>query len=118
MGMLGVPPERRDELEAAALAAPPDAGGIEVHGIGEDGATITGVGPDATPGLVWRAALEAADSSAAAILRNMETVAGPRRRLVVAGGWAEGAAARHVKAAHLGPSRPPRRPSWARAARR
>jgi sugar (pentulose or hexulose) kinase len=103
MGMLGVPPERRAELETAALAAPAGAGGIEVHGIGEDGATITGIGAGASPGLVWRAALEAADACAAAILRNMETVAGPRRRLVVAGGWAEGDAARRVKQERLGP---------------
>jgi hypothetical protein len=32
----------------------------------------------------------------------MDAVAGPRRRLVVTGGWAAGAAARAVKAAHLG----------------
>jgi hypothetical protein len=52
---------------------------------------------------VWRAALESAGESAAAILRNMERVAGPHQRLVIAGGWAEGAAAQAVKRAGLGP---------------
>ena len=32
----------------------------------------------------------------------MDGLAGPRARLVVAGGWADGEAARAVKAAHLG----------------
>ena len=33
----------------------------------------------------------------------MDAIAGPRTRLVVTGGWAEGEAAREVKARHLGP---------------
>jgi sugar (pentulose or hexulose) kinase len=103
MAMLGYGPERRAELEAAALAAPPGAGGIRVSGIAEDETTIAGIGAGAAPGLVWRAALEAAGSSAAGVLRRMEQVAGPRSRLVVAGGWAEGDAARAVKEATLGP---------------
>ena len=69
----------------------------------EDETTIAGIGAGAAPGLVWRAALEAAGGSAAAVLRKMEQVAGPRSRLVVAGGWAEGVAARAVKEATLGP---------------
>jgi sugar (pentulose or hexulose) kinase len=103
MAMLGYGPERRAELEAAALAAPADAGGIEVEGIAEERTTIAGVGAGASPGLVWRAALAAAGEAAAAILRNMERVAGPHQRLVIAGGWAEGEAAQAVKRAALGP---------------
>jgi sugar (pentulose or hexulose) kinase len=103
MALLGYGPERRAELEAAALAAPAGAGGITVSGIAEDETTIAGIGPGASPGLVWRAALEAAGGAAAAVLGKMEQVAGPRSRLVVAGGWAEGEAARAVKRATLGP---------------
>jgi sugar (pentulose or hexulose) kinase len=102
MAMLGVPPERRDELEAAALRVPADAGGVRVVGIGEPECAVTGIGPGATPGMVWRAALEAAGAAAAELLARMDDLAGPRRRLVVVGGWAEGAAARAVKHAHLG----------------
>ena len=42
-------------------------------------------------------------AAAAGILSNMERVAGPRSRLVVAGGWIDGAAARAVKESALGP---------------
>ena len=72
-------------------------------GIGEPACAITGVGAGAAPGLVWRAALEAAGAAAAEVLATMDALAGPRSRLVVVGGWADGAAARAVKHAHLGP---------------
>ena len=103
MALLGVAPEERDALEAAALDAPADAGGIAVTGIGEPACAISGVGAGAAPGLVWRAALEAAGAAAADVLATMDALAGPRSRLVVVGGWADGAAARAVKHAHLGP---------------
>ena len=103
MSLLGVAPEERPALEAAALAVPADAGGVAVTGIGDERCAITGVGPGAAPGQVWRAALEAAGKAAAAVLATMDALAGPRARLVVAGGWADGEAARAVKAAHLGP---------------
>ena len=100
MALLGVAPDDRPALEAAALAA--DPGGIVVTGIGDERCTISGIGPGAAPGRVWRAALEAAGEAAAAVLATMDALAGPRARLVVAGGWADGDAARAVKAAHLG----------------
>jgi len=101
MSLLGVAPADRPVLEAEALAA--DAGPIAVVGIGDERCSITGIGPGATPGQVWRAALEAAGAAAADVLATMDAVAGPRVRLVVAGGWADGEAARAVKTAHLGP---------------
>ena len=101
MSLLGVAPADRPALEAEALAA--DAGPIAVVGIGDERCSITGIGPGATPGQVWRAALEAAGAAAADVLATMDAVAGPRVRLVVAGGWADGEAARAVKTAHLGP---------------
>jgi sugar (pentulose or hexulose) kinase len=103
MAALGHGPGRRAELEQAALTAPAGAGGVRVSGIAEDTTTIAGIGAGTTPGHIWRAALVAASESAAGILRNMERVAGPHTRLVVAGGWAEGAAARVLKQAALGP---------------
>jgi sugar (pentulose or hexulose) kinase len=78
---LGVPVEQRDALEAAALEDAPDEAAR-----------------------AYRAALERFGEGGAEILARMDAIAGePHRRLVVTGGWAEGAAARAVKARHLGP---------------
>ena len=103
LDLLGVPEEGRAGLEEAALRAPAGAGGMELRGLNEDRNELAGIGPDASPGLAWRAALESAAREAAGILDRMDRVAGPRRRLVMAGGWADGPAARAVKEAHLGP---------------
>jgi sugar (pentulose or hexulose) kinase len=91
----------RDELEAEALAA--DPGRLELAGISEETLTLSGIGQGASPAQTWRAALEAVGKGGAEILERMAAVAGRHRRLVVAGGWAEGEAARAVKARWLGP---------------
>jgi sugar (pentulose or hexulose) kinase len=103
LDVLGVPPEGREELERAALDAPADAGGIELHGLHDDRIALTGIGDAASPALVWRAALESTGRAGREILERMAHVAGPQRRIVLAGGWAEGPAARAVTEAHLGP---------------
>jgi len=103
LDLLGVSPEGRAELERAALAAPAAAGGIELHGLHEDRIALTGIGDGASPALIWRAALESTGRAGRDILERMARVAGPQRRIVLAGGWAEGPAARAVTAAHLGP---------------
>jgi sugar (pentulose or hexulose) kinase len=51
----------------------------------------------------FRATLEEAGATGAQVLGRMDALAGPRRRLVVTGGWSEGAHAREVKLRHLGP---------------
>jgi sugar (pentulose or hexulose) kinase len=102
LGLLGVPVEDRADLEAAALDA--DPAGLELHGLDADALTLTGIARDASPAAAYRAALEAVGAAGAAVLARMERIAGDRhRRLVVTGGWAEGEAARAVKARHLGP---------------
>jgi sugar (pentulose or hexulose) kinase len=68
-----------------------------------DRATLQGIGADPSPALVWRAALEAVADRAAELRAHIESVAGPSRRLVLAGGWARSPAARSVKRAVLGP---------------
>ena len=104
MALLGVAPEERDALEAAALDAPADAGGIAVPGIGETGVRRSRHrrGRHARPRLAGRARgggrrgrRRARDDGRAGRAAH--------RRLVVVGGWADGAAARAVKHAHLGP---------------
>ncbi len=95
-------PDERPALEAAALAVPAAAGGSPSPGSATSAARSRASGRAPRPGQVWRAALEAAGEAAAAVLATMDGLAGPRARLVVAGGWADGDAARAVKAAHLG----------------
>ena len=54
---------------------------------------------------MYRAAHESLGRFGAGVLARMDAIAGPRTRLVVTGGWAEGETARAVKASHLGPVR-------------
>jgi sugar (pentulose or hexulose) kinase len=100
---LGVGADGRAELERAALAQPAAAGGIELHGLDDDHVALTGIGDGASPALVWRAALESTGRGARGILDRMTRRAGPQRRIVMAGGWADGPAAQAVMRAHLGP---------------
>jgi sugar (pentulose or hexulose) kinase len=102
LDLLGIPAEGRAELERAALALPANAGEMELRGLNADRIELVGIGQAPSPALVWRAALESVGRGASDILDRMDRVAGPRGRLVVAGGWAEGEAARAVKEAHIG----------------
>jgi sugar (pentulose or hexulose) kinase len=103
LDLLGVGDADRAELDRAAAAAPPGSGGLTVRDVFGDRAALEGIGPAPTPALVWRAALEAVAERAAELRGHIESVAGPSRRLVLAGGWARSPAARSVKRATLGP---------------
>jgi sugar (pentulose or hexulose) kinase len=106
LDLLGV--DERADLDRAAAAAPPGSGGLAVRDVFGDRAALEGIGPAPTPALVWRAALEAVAERAAELRGHIESVAGPSRRLVLAGGWARSPAARSVKRATLGPFEWPR----------
>ena len=101
MALLGVGPEGRDALERAALEVEPE--GIELIGLNDYRVGLVNIGADPSPAIVWRAALESAGKSARDLLDKMARVAGPHTRLVMAGGWSEGVAARAIKEAHCGP---------------
>jgi sugar (pentulose or hexulose) kinase len=101
LALLGYLPEERGPLEAAALEAGP--GGLVLLGVDDDEPTLTGIDAHSSPARAYRAALEAVGVAGAALLDQMASVAGPARRLVTTGGWAEGEAARAVKGRHLGP---------------
>ena len=103
LALLGVGPEGRDALEQAALEVDADAGGIELRGLNDYRVELVNIGADPSPAIVWRASLESAGRGARDLLDRMARVAGPHTRLVMAGGWSEGAAARAVKEAHIGP---------------
>jgi sugar (pentulose or hexulose) kinase len=104
LGLLGVDDDQgRDELDRAAAAAPPGSRGLAVRDVFGDRSALEGIGDDPSPGLVWRAALEAVAERAAELRAHIESVAGPSRRLVLAGGWARSPAVRSVKRVVLGP---------------
>jgi sugar (pentulose or hexulose) kinase len=103
LDLLGAGREGRAALERAALEAPAAAGGIELQGLNEDRIALAGIGDGVSPALVWRAALESTGRGAREILDRMARVAGPHRRIVMAGGWADGPAAQAVSEAHIGP---------------
>jgi sugar (pentulose or hexulose) kinase len=101
LALLGVGPEGRDALERAALEVEPE--GIELIGLNDYRVGLVNIGADPSPAIVWRAALESAGKGARDLLDKMARVAGPHTRLVMAGGWSEGVAARAIKEAHCGP---------------
>ena len=101
LALLGVGPEDRDALERAALEVEPE--GIELIGLNDYRVGLVNIGADPSPAIVWRAALESAGRGARELLDKMARVAGPHTRLVMAGGWSEGVAARAIKETHVGP---------------
>lgn len=103
LDLLGVPESGRAELGQMAVATPPGAGGMIVRSGANEIATLEGIGRDAAPGLVWRAALESVQRETSILLGAVEAVAGATERLVVVGGWSRDPAVRAVKAATLGP---------------
>ncbi len=107
LDLLGVPEADRGALGRAAIVAPGGAGGLIVGMGAEDVAVLEGIGRDATPGLVWRAALEYVQRETARLRDAIEAVAGRAERLVVVGGWSRDAALLEVKRAILGPLQVP-----------
>lgn len=88
------------DLDPAALHA--DPGRLELSGFPDGPFVITGLDRGASPAALYRAAHESLGREGARVLDRMDAIAGPRTRLVVTGGWAEGECAREVKARHLG----------------
>jgi sugar (pentulose or hexulose) kinase len=102
LDLLGVERERREELSRAALGEEPGAGGLRLADVATPTSTLSGIGRGTSPGRAWRAALEGTQAHAAGIKATIESIAGPRHRLVVAGGWTRDEAYRAVKREHLG----------------
>ncbi|MFB3738029.1 MAG: L-fuculokinase [Candidatus Velamenicoccus archaeovorus] len=90
----------REALDREALEAENDR--LEVTGMAEDVQQAAGIGADTTPGALWRAAQESAARETLRILRDMEGIAGPAQRLVVAGGWTRSEAYRAIKRTVIG----------------
>ena len=103
---LGIADEDRPELDAGALAtAPGDAPALDLDFRALDARRVR-LPADVAPERVWRATLDAAAAMVDAQLARVDEVAGPRRRLVVTGGWARDEAVLAAKA-RLGPLETP-----------
>jgi sugar (pentulose or hexulose) kinase len=100
---LGVGDADRHELDAGAIAtAPGDAPALELdlYSLERHPPQLPG---GVAPARVWRAALDTAAAEIEAQLARIDAIAGPRRKLVVTGGWARDEAVLATKAAHIGP---------------
>lgn len=82
---------------------------LEALGVDRDGlpALDAAATDGSAEGRAWADAVDAATADAAALLEAMDRVAGPRRDLVVTGGWARSAAVVAAKRRHLGAFRLP-----------
>jgi sugar (pentulose or hexulose) kinase len=97
---LGVDRDGLPALDAAALAVTDRP---EVLTVSDDGDVE--MAQDAEPGQVWRAATQAVTRQANALGAVIDRAAGPRRDLVVAGGWTNSAALMAAKTEMFGPLR-------------
>ena len=95
---LGAGQAGRPELDAGALAtAPGDAPALELelHSLDRPALRLpAGVAPER----IWSAALHTVTREAEAVLDHIDAVAGPRRKVVVTGGWARDEALLAAKA--------------------
>jgi sugar (pentulose or hexulose) kinase len=97
---LGVDTSGVADLDAAALAAADDPTVLQISETGQ-----VRVSPGADPGRVWRAAARAVTEQARDLGGHLDRAAGPRRDLVVAGGWTNSAAVMAAKTEAFGPLR-------------
>jgi sugar (pentulose or hexulose) kinase len=103
---LGIGDEDRQELDAGAIAtAPGDAPALELDFRSLERPPVR-LPAGVAPARAWCAALDAAAAEVEAQLARIDAVAGPRRKLVVTGGWARDEAVLAAKA-RLGPFETP-----------
>ncbi len=82
---LGIAEADRAKLSSQARAADPSPLELELHSLDRRAPQLpTGVSPER----IWRGAIDAVGAEVEAVLAHIETVAGPRRKVVVVGGWA------------------------------
>jgi sugar (pentulose or hexulose) kinase len=101
LGLLGRTSEDVPQLDEQALLR--ERTRLAVEGVNEDWVGISGIGSDSRPADLWLSALEAVTAEAAAVHGAMSELAGPHRRLVVAGGWARSSGLLEIKRRSLGP---------------
>ena len=82
---LGIAEGDRAKLSTQARAADPSPLELELHSLT---AALRSLPDRCEPGRIWRGAIDAVGAEVEAVLAHIETVAGPRRKVVVTGGWA------------------------------
>jgi sugar (pentulose or hexulose) kinase len=95
---LGAAAGDRKELDARAMALAAGEGPaleLQLHSLERRPRRLP---PGAAPERVWRAALDAVADETGAILAHIDAVAGPRRKVVVTGGWSRDEAVMATKA--------------------
>lgn len=90
----------RKELAAQALSVP--RGAIRVDTVELTGLSIRGIDDDATPGAIWRAAVEDLTQVSADAIAFVESLVGPRTETVIAGGWIHDEMIRDARRRQLG----------------
>lgn len=93
--------ERRAVAESA-LALSRGESAIIVDGSSHTGLQVRGIADDASPGLLWRAAVEDLLARSYGQCEFMESVVGPRSSAVIGGGWINDPMVAAVKRAQLG----------------
>jgi len=106
----------RARLSAQALAADPStvpSVELELHSLERPPPQLpAGVGPER----IWRGAIDAVGAEVETLLAHIESVAGPRRKVVVVGGWAHDEAVLASKASLGAVEAPPVAEATARGA--
>lgn len=95
---LGVGVDGRHALDAGAIAVPAGDGPalhLDVHSLERRAPRLP---PGEAPERIWRAALDTVAGEVEAILAHIDDVAGPRRKVVVTGGWSRDEAVMATKA--------------------
>lgn len=90
----------RKELAANALAV--SRGSISIDAVKLTGLSIRGIDDEATPGSIWRAAVEDLTEASANSIAFVEQLVGPRTDTVIAGGWIHDAMIRDARTRQLG----------------
>jgi sugar (pentulose or hexulose) kinase len=99
LAQLGVGQSDRARLSALALAVDPSTAPrleLDLHSLDRRPPRLPA---DASRERIWRGAIDAVGAQVEAVLAHIDSVAGPRRKLVVVGGWARDEAVLASKAA-------------------
>ena len=89
--------DRMSSLERDALDELDDIGELKILNAESNLASITGIGWDATPVHIWRAAVSTVTNRMYELLNTISEIGGPIDRIAVSGGWSRSLALRAAK---------------------
>ena len=97
LSAIGGSHEELDQLDAAAMSGSAAPAGVTVEVDDTAHVTVGCIGDGVSPGDIWQATLAAITNQILDIDGSMTSVVGPRRNMVVTGGWSRSAALMQVK---------------------